>query len=207
MDTARSGQVRELRRHVGFDGEEVTVAEACASYTCSTSLVGGLSRLVRVQSPQIHADSHVHLFLQPVPRDSLMHVLLEREATLLITSCFRVLPEQMMLWRQYQEGRCGIKLAARPGSHAPHCEGIAVDVHAALNWALAFERHNWQYLGSKDPMHFQHLGDVRHDIGALGVRAFQTLQSRHGAHPLTVDGVFGQLTESALMSAPAEGWT
>jgi hypothetical protein len=33
------------------------------------------------------------------------------------------------------------------------------------------------------------------------------LQSRHGAHPLTVDGVFGQLTESALLAAPAEGWT
>jgi hypothetical protein len=197
----------------------MTVAEACASYTCSTSLVGGLSRqiiremltldpgcLVRVQSPQMHADSHVHLYLQPVPRDSLMHVLLEREATLLITSCLRVLPEQMMLWRQYQESRCGIKLAARPGE-SPHELGAALDVHAAPNWAPAFERHGWQYLGPKDPMHFQHMGDVRRDIGALGVRAFQTLQSRHGAHPLTVDGVFGQLTESALLAAPAEGWT
>lgn len=197
----------------------MTVNEAIESGQCSTALVGGLSRqiiremmavdpgrLVPIASPRVHADPHVHLYLQPVPRASLMHVLNERpDTTLIINSCFRVLPEQLMLWRQYQEGRCGIKLAAPPAD-SPHEIAAAVDVRAALDWAQAFERHGWQYLGPHDPMHFQHIGNAWAGLGAVGVKAFQQLASRNG-HALTADGVFGPVTEAALLAAPAAGWT
>jgi hypothetical protein len=192
---------------------------------CSTGLVGGLSRqliqemnlrvphvLVGCEGLEVQAESAaVNLFLQPAAREALQAALRERGKGLRVASAYRTVAQQFLLYRWYREGRCGIPLAASPGK-SNHENGLALDIPTSLPefslWKRTLGRHHWAWLGPSDPPHFTYSGGgVRHDLGEIGVRAFQQLWNRH--HPedrIPEDGAYGPETERRLAASPAEGF-
>ena len=153
---------------------------------------------------RIAAGSSVFPFLQSVAVDSLEKVIAARGSTLQLNSGLRTLPQQFVLYRWYQLERCDITLAAAPGS-SNHESGLAVDVQDNAGWRPFFLAEGWKWQGEVDPVHFDIQGGV--DLGGLSIRAFQRLWNRN--HPEDViedDGLYGDLTEARLTSAPIGGF-
>ncbi|MBC8102988.1 MAG: peptidoglycan-binding protein [Cytophagales bacterium] len=190
---------------------------------CATSAVRGLSRqiiaemnllipggaLVSIADLPIEATgSAVTLFLQPPAKEALRDAIRDRGgATLRLSSAYRTVAQQFLLRRQFDQGRCGIPAAARPG-RSNHEDGLALDTPDTNAWRQALEDNGWQWLGPGDRVHFSYAGaGTREDLGTLGVRAFQRLWNRyHPTDRLTEDGEFGAQTASRLASAPADGF-
>ena len=183
---------------------------------CSTTSVLGLSRellaemqcdastdLTEIGGSGIVLTDSVLPYLQHAAAGALSRAVARRGGAIHIDSAIRTLAQQLMLYRWYRGGRCGIRLAARPGQSA-HESGLAVDVtdYSAWRSVLTSEGFSWQ--GSSDPVHFSHAGT---DLGSAGVLAFQRLHNR--AHPedrIAEDGVYGPATEARLLAAPADGF-
>jgi peptidoglycan hydrolase-like protein with peptidoglycan-binding domain len=98
-------------------------------------------------------------------------------------------------------------LAALPGT-SPHESGLAIDTPEFEEWKAVLARHDWQRIGDRDPHHFTFKGDAgAPHLGALGVRAFQSLWNRHNpTDQIAVDGRFGPRTRSRLLISPVEGF-
>jgi hypothetical protein len=125
-------------------------------------------------------------------------------ARLEITSAYRTLPQQYLLYRWWQLGRCGITAAATPGN-SNHESGRAIDVGTYPSWAAVLPDFGWMQTVANDPVHFDHLGSP--DLRGTDVEAFQRLWNRN--HPddlILVDGIYGPMTEARLRVAPAEGF-
>ena len=54
-----------------------------------------------------------------------------------------------MIYQWYLKGRCGITLAARPGS-SPHESGFGVDVEDYSNWKRFMEANRCSWQGAND---------------------------------------------------------
>lgn len=194
----------------------MTVKEAAAA-SCDTSTVLGLSRqiiaeierlrphtLVAVSSPRFEAPPRVNAFLQPAAAAALYGVLAEGGRTLSVASAYRTVAQQELLYTWYRAGRCGIPLAAKPGA-SNHEDGAALDVQDSDFWRPFFIRHGWKWQGPQDPSHYSYRGPGFQDgIGALGVRAFQSLHNHSTSGvDLAEDGVFGAAMEAALAEVGA----
>jgi hypothetical protein len=143
-------------------------------------------------------------YLSPAAHDALGWAA-EAHGDLELMSGFRTLPQQLLLRRWYELGRCGITAAAPPG-RSNHESGRALDVR---NWSSA-ERplvdFGWSRGVPDDPAHFDHLGSE--DLRGLDVTAFQRLWNRnHPEDPIGEDGDYGSATAARLLRAPAGGFS
>jgi len=199
------------------DSDPVAVA---IGESCTTSVVKGLSTQLidEIQClrpgtfasieglPGFELGAAVFPWLQTPARDALVAVQRERGVTLAINSALRTLPQQLLLYRWYEAGRCGIGLAAAPGN-SNHESALAVDVQDNAAWRDAMAAHDFVWLGSSDPVHFDYEGEGRIDIGGLSVLAFQRLWNRnHPEDRIDEDGDYGPATEERLTKAPVGGF-
>jgi hypothetical protein len=193
--------------------------EQTVTLSCSTTAVKGLAtQLVEeiqcmrpgtmksiAGKPGLSLGSAVFPFLQTPAADALIKAQASRNATLHVNSGLRALPQQYLLYRWYRTGRCGIGLAASPGT-SNHESGLAVDVDDDAAWRGSLERQGFRWLGASDPVHFDYVaGGV--GLRGLSVEAFQRLWNRnHPEDRIAEDGDYGPATESRLAKSPSDGF-
>jgi hypothetical protein len=194
--------------------QNLLVSDFVTSDTCSTSGVLGLalqiseemdcmseSTLVRLSSGNgiSFVGSAVLPYLEP---DAALD--LRAQANAAITSLFRAVVQQYLLYEWFQQARCGIAAAARPGN-SNHETGRAVDLS---NWASVIDdmnNHGWSHDVPGDNVHFDHQASA--DLRGLDVHAFQRLWNRnHPDDPIAEDGVYGPNTEARLGRSPSSGF-
>jgi hypothetical protein len=201
-----------------------TVGEIIASDVCGTASVRKLSLqiiaemnalipnvLVSFEDLNIDPQSEgVNLYLQPGAKDALRRVIKANgNQTLKITSAYRTIAQQHLLFSWHQLDKCDIGLAARPGK-SNHEDGLALDLPKPenANWRQLLIDEDWEWLGPEDPVHFTYGGGGRDDIGNIGVSAFQRLWNKNNPNDLIdVDGDFGPQTEARMNLSPAEGFS
>ncbi len=124
--------------------------------------------------------------------------------TLELTSAYRTVAQQYLLYRWYQLGRCGIPIAAAPGA-SNHESGRAIDVRNWSAWVTLLGDHGWSHDVPGDDVHFDHAASP--DLRGTDVLAFQRLWNRNQpGQAIAEDGVWGPMTELAMRMAPAEGF-
>ncbi|MBA3452185.1 MAG: D-alanyl-D-alanine carboxypeptidase family protein [Deltaproteobacteria bacterium] len=124
--------------------------------------------------------------------------------TMSITSGFRTVVQQYLLFRWFQLGRCGIPAAAEPG-RSNHESGRALDMSNYNEWISTLAAHGWSHNIPGDPVHFEHLASP--DIRGADILAFQRLWNRNALDDqIAEDGDYGPATETRLKMAPAEGF-
>jgi hypothetical protein len=197
-----------------------TVAHAAAN-SCSTASVKGLSLQIIEEgnciSPGAYAKvpdrsnltvgSAVFRYLEKPARDQLVASLDAHKGwNMTVNSMLRTIAQQYLLYTWYQQGRCGIGLAAKPGN-SNHETGLAMDINPASTWRPSLENHGFHWLGSADPVHFDYVGSGAVSHKGLDVKAFQRLWNyNHPGDKITVDGDWGPQTESRMKKAPADGF-
>lgn len=182
--------------------------------TCTTSVVLGLSLQIAEEMDCIQANTMSRLatgggisfvgsavlpYLEPdAARD------IRAEANAAITSLFRTVVQQYLLYEWYQQGRCGIAIAATPGN-SNHETGKAADLS---NWASvigAMSNHGWAHDVAGDDVHFDHNASA--DLRGLDVHAFQRLWNRnHPSDRISEDGVYGPMTAARIARSPSGGF-
>jgi hypothetical protein len=124
--------------------------------------------------------------------------------SLQVTSAYRTVVQQYLLYRWFQLGRCGITAAAVPGN-SNHESGRALDVSNYDAWIGTLADHAWDHSVPGDPVHFDHLQSP--DIRGTDVLAFQRLWNRNNPGDLIAeDGDYGPATEARVTLSPAEGF-
>jgi hypothetical protein len=186
--------------------------------TCTTSAVLGLSKQIADEigcmapgalekfpaTPGItFIGSAVLPYLAPEGVDALMAAA-GKGVTVEITSGFRTVAQQHLLYRWDRAGRCGISVAATPG-RSNHEGGRALDVR---NWSAvntAMRARGWSRNVPGDPVHFEHLASP--DARGLDVHAFQRLWNRNNPKDrISEDGDYGPATAARLERSPALGF-
>lgn len=196
-----------------------TVASAVAQ-SCTTTAVKGLAiQLVEEiqclrpntfmkidKTPGLALGSAVFPYMQTKAAQGLIAAQKARGTTMSINSALRTLPQQYLLYRWYQTGRCGIGLAATPGT-SNHEGAIAVDINDNAGWRSAMLGKGFRWLGASDPVHYDFIGGGTVDLRGLSVRAFQRLWNRnHPTDTITEDGIYGGGTASRLSQSPIGGF-
>jgi hypothetical protein len=197
-----------------------TVAEVLDE-GCSTTVVMGLSEQIVAEAnclvpgayAKLPALSNVTLsnavfpYMQEPARDALVRAVEKaKERPMKVNSMLRTVAQQYLLYDWYLRKRCGIKLAAEPGS-SNHQSGLAIDISEPGNWRKTLDSSGFRWMGKKDPWHFDYRGKGSEDHAGLDVKAFQRLWNRnHPDEPVGDDGDFGPDTEAALRRAPAGGF-
>ena len=121
-----------------------------------------------------------------------------------VTSGFRTVAQQYLLYRWSLSGRCDIAIAAEPGS-SNHESGRALDIGNYGTWSAALPVYRWEQTVPGDAVHFDHLDSP--DNRGLDVLAFQRLWNVNvPGDPIAEDGLYGPDTESRLVLAPADGF-
>jgi hypothetical protein len=203
------GQIGELYEGISVGG----------AGGCSTFIVDGLSKqLIGEQNcirpnalvsfagkPGLSIGSNVYPYLEPNPANALAAV--GQQTTVNITSAFRTLAQQYLLYKWYQTGQCGISLAATPGN-SNHETGIAVDVGNYSSVLTAMQAHGWSHsYPSTDPVHYDYTAGGTVDLRHESVLAFQRLWNFNNPGDLIgEDGAYGPQTEAKLVISPAEGF-
>lgn len=187
--------------------------------SCSTSVVLGLSTQIAQEVDCMmpgtltsftegggidFTGSAVLPYIAPEAKADLEAAVAAYGGTIQINSAYRTVVQQYLLYRWWQEGRCGITAAATPGS-SNHETGRALDVNNHDTWRPRLENHGWDQSVPGDPVHFDHLGSP--DLRGADVLAFQRLWNRnHPEDPIAEDGDYGPQTAARLASSPAEGF-
>ena len=203
----------------GRGSSRLTISEAAAAGGCSTAVVRALSdqlveeinclapgTMARIDGiAGLALGSAALPWIQSPAADGLRAAIADRGATLSVNSTLRTLPQQLLLYRWYRSGDCGITLAAGPGT-SPHESGLAIDTSEYTAWRPALERHGFRWHGAGDLPHFDYTaGGVR--LPGLSTRAFQRLWNRnHPEDVIAEDGDYGPQTEMRLLRSPAEGF-
>jgi uncharacterized protein (TIGR03382 family) len=183
--------------------------------TCSTSVVIGLSKQIADEIGCISptalkrltpggkvqvTSSSVLLYLGQPAKTAIEGI----STTVQVNSAFRTVAQQYLLVQWKAAGRCGISAAAAPG-RSNHESGRALDL---ANWSsvrTAMSNRGWSWLGSSDPVHFDHYGSA--DIRGKDVLAFQRLWNRNNPNDkISEDGAYGPQTQARLRSSPATGF-
>jgi D-alanyl-D-alanine carboxypeptidase len=185
---------------------------------CSTAIVAGLSQqLIDEQNcirpnalasfaglANVSLSANVNAFLEPPAVNGLQAAVAANGATLDVTSAFRTLAQQYLLYKW--QGSCGIQIAAVPGN-SNHETGIAIDVSNHDAYRVALENHGWRWYGSGDVVHFDWVGGGTVDLRADSVLAFQKLwNANHPADAIGEDGVWGPMTQSRLEQTDVNGF-
>lgn len=201
-------------------GGGTTLDDAVAAGGCSTAVVRPLSEQLIAEIQCLAPDAMARIddidgltlnatalpWLQRVARGGLADAVAAGGGGLSLNSTLRTLPQQLMLYRWYGAGLCGITLAASPGT-SPHESGLAIDTSEYTAWRPELEAHGWRWHGSGDLVHFDYVGGGAMDIEGLSVLAFQRLWNRnHPEDPIAEDGDYGPQTEGRLRMAPISGF-
>jgi hypothetical protein len=124
--------------------------------------------------------------------------------TVELNSAFRTVAQQFLLYRWYQQGRCGIPIAATPGT-SNHEGGRAIDVSDWSADLSDLRNHGWSHDVPGDVVHFEHLASPAER--GLDVHAFQRLWNRnHPGDRIAEDGDYGPNTAARLTKSPAAGF-
>jgi len=184
---------------------------------CSTAVVIGLSKQIAEEAgcenpasfvsfagaPGITLSSSAVLpYAVKSARDDLEKV--AASSSLQINSALRSIAQQYLLYRWYQQGRCGITAAATVG-HSNHEGGRAVDLANYSSRVSAMAAHGWAHDVAGDPVHFDHTSSP--DDRGLDTKAFQVLWNKnHPTDQIATDGAYGPQTEARLKQTPATGF-
>ncbi|HUQ08188.1 MAG TPA: NBR1-Ig-like domain-containing protein [Kofleriaceae bacterium] len=188
--------------------------------SCATAVVIELSRQIAAEvdcmapgqlvpfaegNGIVFAGSAVLPYVSETAREDLYAAVTAGAGTSLqVTSAYRTVVQQYLLYRWFQLGRCGITAAATPGS-SNHESGRALDVSNYSAWIATLGDHAWDHSVPGDPVHFDHTQSP--DIRGTDVLAIQRLWNRnHTDDPIAEDGDYGPDTEARLVVAPAEGF-
>ncbi|NEQ88723.1 MAG: hypothetical protein F6K26_55160, partial [Moorea sp. SIO2I5] len=186
---------------------------------CLTSPVRGLDQqlinqlnVVRPKSLVSFADLNVQIgtatwpYLQPAAKQALQQAIDERGKPLFVTSAYRTIAQQLVLWNHYRNKRCGIRRAAPP-SRSISQSGLALYISDNQGWRPFLEKHGWQWVGPSDSANFNYLGGNTIDIRADSVRAFQQLWNLNNPTDRIKDnGMFDAETELRLNNSPVDGF-
>ena len=196
-----------------------TVAMA-VTQTCTTASVKGLAQqlveevqclrpntFMRIdKTPGLALGSAVFPYLQTNAAKALVAAQKVRNQTLSLNSGLRTLPQQFLLYRWYQTGRCGIPLAASPGT-SNHESAVAVDINESAAWRSAMQGKGFRWLGANDPVHYDFVGGGTVDMRGLSVRAFQRLWNRnHPTDKIAEDGSYCPATAAKIAASPIGGF-
>lgn len=199
---------------------QLATVGATVDASCSTSDVRGLSLQIIAQGQCIEPDAYVpvpdlenfsfgasvNAFLEAPARDALVAAGQSTGMSITFNSMLRTVDSQYLLYRWYQQGRCGISLAASPGT-SNHETGLAFDTSQYSAWRSLLESHGFRWLGGNDPVHFDYVGAGAIDYRGVDVQAFQILWNRN--HPddlIDEDGAWGPQTEQRMQQSPADGF-
>ncbi|MBS2013664.1 MAG: M15 family metallopeptidase [Deltaproteobacteria bacterium] len=209
--------------NVGSSASALTANDSVATavnQSCSTTAVKGLAtQLVEEiqclrpgtfsridKTAGLSLGAAVFPFLQTSAATALVAAQKARGVTMSINSGLRTLPQQYLLYRWYQTGRCGIGLAARPGT-SNHESAVAIDINDNAGWRSALQGKSFRWLGASDPVHYDFIGGGTVDLRGLSVRAFQRLWNRNNpTDKLAEDGSYGPATELRLSRSPVGGF-
>jgi hypothetical protein len=199
------------------DTEQASTVADFGSTGCSTAVVIGLSKQIADEAgcespnsfvsfagaPGITLSSNAVLpYLVKGARDDLEKV--AANSPLQINSALRSIAQQYLLYRWYQQGRCGITAAATVG-HSNHEGGRAVDLANYSTRISAMSARGWAHDVPGDVVHFDHTASP--DNRGLDTKAFQVLWNRnHPNDTIATDGSYGPQTEARLKQAPATGF-
>jgi hypothetical protein len=200
--------------------EQASLVSDYETTTCSTAVVIELSRQIAAEvgcmvpgqlvtftegGGVVFAGSAVLPYVSETARTDLLAAVAEGGGTeLRITSAYRTVVQQWLLYRWRQLGRCGITAAAVPGS-SNHESGRAIDVSNYDAWITRLAAHDWAHSVPGDPVHFDHTMSA--DLRGTDVLAFQRLWNRnHVADLIDEDGDWGPMTEARVRMATAEGF-
>ncbi len=186
---------------------------------CSTAVANGLSQqiidemnaivpnvLVRFDHLNVRLGAAVFPYLQRPAQKALARAISARGTTMSINSAYRTIGQQLILFNHSQRRRCGITIAARPG-RSNHQSGLAIDINDAQGWRPYLERHDWHWLGRKDPPHFDYVRGGTRDIRSLAVLAFQKLWNKNNVNDrIAEDSIYGPQVEARLNRSPVEGF-
>jgi MYXO-CTERM domain-containing protein len=193
---------------------------AAVTQACSTTAVRGLSTqlveeiqcmrpgtMKRIDNtPGLSLGAAVFPYLQTPAANALIAAQKARGTTMSINSGLRTLPQQYLLYRWYQTGRCNIRLAARPGT-SNHESAVAVDINDNAGWRNAMSSQSYRWLGANDPVHFDYVGGGTVAMNGLSVRAFQRLWNRNNPNDtIAEDGAYGPMTAARLERSPVGGF-
>lgn len=197
-----------------------TVSDAVTS-SCSTGSVKGLSLQIIAEGQCLAPNAYVEVpklsnvsfgpnvfpYLEAPARDAFVKALQAKpKSTLHVTSMLRTVAQQYLLYRWDLTNRCGIGIAAKPGS-SNHETGLAFDTGDYGSWKSTFAAHGFKWHGSSDPPHFDYVGKGAISYKGVDVKAFQRLWNRN--HPedlIAEDGIWGPQTEARMKVAPAQGF-
>lgn len=184
---------------------------------CSTSVVVGLSKQIADEIGCMNPSSLVKFapggnltftstavlpYMSAAAKTALNKV--TQNNTIQVNSGFRTVAQQYLLYRWYQQGRCGITAAATPG-RSNHQSGRALDIANYSSRITAMANQGWSHSVPGDPVHFDHLASP--DIRGKDVLAFQRLWNRNNPNDrIAEDGAYGPQTEARLRSSPATGF-
>jgi len=196
--------------------QAATVADY-ASSGCSTAVVIGLSKQIAQEADCEHPGNFVAFtatggititsnavlpYLDKSARDDLVKV--AAGSPVQVNSALRTLAQQYLLYRWYQQGRCGITAAATVGN-SNHEGGRAVDLANYSTRISAMAAHGWAHDVPGDDVHFDHTASTDHR--GEDVHAFQVLWNKnHPTDQIAEDGDYGPMTESRLQKSPAGGF-
>lgn len=160
--------------------------------------------MVNFSGPHVTLYSSVFPYLAPDAAQDLKDATVARNDSMTVSSAYRTLAQQALLYRWWRQGQCGIQVAAVPGS-SNHQSGRAIDTPYYSTWKSALSAQGWTWLGSSDLVHFDHLGSP--NIASKSVLAFQKLWNKnHATGKLSEDGQWGPATESAMGQSPTTGF-
>ena len=215
-----AGDDDDAPERLGEAASAITVQQAINA-GCSTSPLKGLSQQIVDQAECFAPGSYVLMpnkpnlsfndvefrYLQLAARDALVASIDSKPGTALtINSMLRTVPEQYVLYSWYQSGKCGITLAAQPGS-SNHESGLALDINQYATWKPTLQAHGFTWLGSSDVVHFDYKGAGAVAYKGNDVRAFQQLWNKNNPADLLVeDGSYGPQTGARLAQSPAGGF-
>ena len=198
-----------------------TVGQAAAN-SCDTSSVKGLSLQIIAEGNCLRAGaysavpkagkvvfgSNVFAKLQAPGRDQLVAALKANPSKAIsINSMLRTVAQQYLVYTWYQAShRCGIELAATPGS-SNHETGLALDTSQYAAWTSILKAHGFRWFGNGDKVHFDYVGAGAKDYSGLDVQAFQRLWNRnHPSDKIAEDGEWGPQTNARMTKSPAKGF-
>jgi hypothetical protein len=186
---------------------------------CSTFIVDGLSKQLIAEQNCIRANAlvsfsgkkglsiggSVYPYLEPKAASALEAA--GASSMLSVTSAFRTIAQQYLLYRWYQNGQCGISLAAVPGN-SNHETGIAVDLGNYSSVVGLMSSHGWSHsYPSSDPVHFDYTAGGTSDLRSESVLAFQRLWNLNNpSAKIAEDGDYGPMTASKIAASPATGF-
>jgi len=157
-----------------------------------------------IESGKIVAGDGVFPYLQTGVKEALVKFLEEYRKPITITSAYRSIVAQVMLWVQKQAG-LNPNLVAKPG-RSNHGNGGAFDTPQYEELKNLLNTHGFaQTYPERDPVHFDYI--FAQDYRVETIKAFQnTWNNANPKDPIAVDGILGDGTLEKINNSPAEGF-